>query len=145
MYPRKIYEITHRPTGRMYVGSSHNPEARIMSHLSALRRGKHPVEDMQADFDQRGWDYSFSIIGEIKDETEDHKEYDCMLERRSNERGVGYNYKDKKCPKRSMADLVLELVRDHENPEWALRMATVVLLQVNFQQELEALAEMKAR
>lgn len=147
MYPRKIYEITHKPTGRIYVGSSHTPDARIKSHLSALRCGNHPVEDMQADYDQCGGnlcEYTFSIIGEIGDKSEDHKEYDCMLERHSNERGRGYNYKDKRCRKRPAADKLLEMVRNHEKPEWAEKMATVVFLTYFLNKELTALAELKA-
>ena len=111
MYPRSIYEITHQPTGRIYVGSSQTPDTRLKAHLSALRNGRHPVEDMQADFDELGGDYSFSIIGEIKDESENHKEYDCMVERNSNVRGHGYNYKDKKCPRKSNETQLLDLIR----------------------------------
>lgn len=129
MYPRSIYEITHLPTGRKYVGSSTDVMKRWKKHLWELQKGIHPVEDMQRDYDQYGNEYSFAIIGRIADESEAHKEYDCMIERRSNIKGHGYNYKDRKCPRESTADLekkLLETVRNSKNPERTAKYATAV-------------------
>lgn len=129
MYPRDIYEITHLPTGRKYVGSSTDVMKRWKKHLWELQKGIHPVEAMQLDYDRFGKEYSFAIIGHIADESEDHKEYDCMVERQSNIKGFGYNYKDRKCPKQSTADLnqnMLEAIRKSKDPEKALKVATAV-------------------
>jgi hypothetical protein len=51
------------------------------------------VEDMQADFNAYGEDYTVSIIEEIDYSTRD-KEYEWMCFYNSNIRGFGYNYKD---------------------------------------------------
>lgn len=129
MYPRSIYEITHLPTGRKYVGSSTDVMKRWKKHLWELQKGIHPVEAMQRDYDRFGNEYSFAIIGQIADESEDHKEYDCMIERQSNIKGFGYNYKDRKCPRKSTSDLkeeMLEAVRNSKDPERALKVATAV-------------------
>jgi CRISPR/Cas system CMR-associated protein Cmr1 (group 7 of RAMP superfamily) len=141
MYPRSIYKITHIPTGRVYVGSSHNPEFRLKSHLSALRNGRHPVEDMQADFDELGENYNFSIIGRIEDESEDHKEYDCMLECNSNMRGIGYNYKDKKCPRITPEDQLLEIIEKSDNPALTTKVATIICLTMHIQEQMKELAQ----
>lgn len=94
-FPRMIYSITHNPTGRTYVGSSKDAQARIKSHLYALRRGTHPVQDMQADFDTYGEDYTFLELEQINSWEERRKEYDWMVRLESNVKGKGYNYKDK--------------------------------------------------
>lgn len=142
MYPRSIYKITHVPTGRVYVGSSNNPENRLKAHLSALRNGKHPVEDMQVDFEEFGENYDFSVIGQIKDKSEDHKEYDYMLEFGSNIRGHGYNYKDRKCPVKSLETQLLELIRSTDNPAITTKMATILCLTINIQEQLKELANL---
>lgn len=89
--------ITHNPTGRAYIGSSATVESRIQTHLSNLRGGRHPVEDMQADFDAYGGNYSVVILESVEGKnTEDRfREYEWMRLYRTNERGRGYNYKDR--------------------------------------------------
>lgn len=81
-------------TGRMYIGSSADVETRHMNHLYALRAGKHPIEDMQKDFDEYGENFTFTVLDEIKTLDESEKEYQWMREFKSYVRGVGYNYKD---------------------------------------------------
>ena len=93
-YTRVVYRITHNVTKRMYVGSSGDVEKRINHHLCLLRAGKHPIEDMQYDFDMYGEDYTVVIIGEIK-YTGRNLEYETMEKCNSRVRGTGYNYKDK--------------------------------------------------
>lgn len=147
MYPRSIYEITHIPTGRRYVGSSSDVMKRWKKHLWELQKGIHPVEDMQSDYDQLGGEYSFAIIGQIADESEDHKEYDCMLDRYSNMRGHGYNYKDKKCPRVTTAMMekrLLETVRNSENPERTAKIATAICYAYLLKQSIEELTGTKA-
>lgn len=109
--------------------------------MSALKNGKHPVEDMQADFDELGEHYDFSIIGQIKDESEAHKEYDCMLERNSNIRGRGYNYKDKKCPKKSTEVQLLEIIRNSDSPAIATKIATTIFLAFLMQEQVMGLMQ----
>ena len=93
-FPRKVYLIRHENTGRIYIGSSSNPERRFSKHLYNLKSGNHPVEDMQEDFNKYGSNFTFTIIDEISNPSEAKKEYQWMKEFKSYIRGVGYNYKD---------------------------------------------------
>lgn len=54
--PSSIYAIRCKSTGRIYVGRSQDPRARIKSHLLNLSRGANDVgnEHFQADFDKFG-------------------------------------------------------------------------------------------
>ena len=92
---KKIYAIQHNKTKRIYIGSSIRPEERYMNHIYNLRTGKHPVEDMQEDFDKHGENYSFFILDEDMGFNERHKEYELMRKYNTTERGLGYNYKEK--------------------------------------------------
>lgn len=96
--PRQVYVITHNVTKKMYVGSSGKLKDRISNHMYALRAGKHPVEDMQKDFNEFGEDYTVEILDEINSIDEAGKEYEWMNKFQSNIRGVGYNYKDHSAP-----------------------------------------------
>lgn len=93
-FPRKIYAIRHNVTNRVYVGSSHNVDQRLKSHIGALRRHSHTVEDMQADFDKYGEDFTFTILDEVFKYEDRAKEYEWMKVYQSHIRGIGYNYKD---------------------------------------------------
>lgn len=94
--PRKIYAIRHNVTNRVYVGSSCRVDQRLMNHIHSLRSHKHHIEDMQADFDKYGEDYTFTILDEILVYKDKEKEYEWMKKYQSHIRGIGYNYKDQK-------------------------------------------------
>lgn len=94
-FPRKVYLIRHENTGRIYIGSSSQPEKRFLKHMHCLRTGTHSVEDMQKDFNEYGQNFTFTVIDEILDSSETSKEYRWMNSFRSHIRGVGYNYKDR--------------------------------------------------
>lgn len=89
----KVYMIRHNITGRMYIGKSQDVTKRTHQHLQKLRYGKHPVEDMQSDFDRYGDNFSIFIIGEM-DNSHPYLETETMDKYQSTVRGVGYNYKD---------------------------------------------------
>ena len=93
-FPRTVYLIRHNKTKRIYIGSSKRPEQRFKSHMEALRSGRHPVEDMQTDFDQYGEDYTVEFLEVITKFEDRHHEYDWMKKYNSHIRGIGYNYKD---------------------------------------------------
>lgn len=114
---RKVYKITHEVTGRVYIGSSNDPKRRYQAHLSALRNGKHPVEDMQNDFDEFGGVFKFDVIDTINDKSEEHKEYDHMVACHSNVRGKGYNYKDKNCKSNNPENRLLRIIATTEDPD----------------------------
>lgn len=94
IYPRVIYKITHTVTNRCYIGSTADFECRMKNHFNALKAHRHPVADMQQDFDKFGNHFSIEIIGEMQSISEFQKEYDAMEECLSFIRGLGYNYKD---------------------------------------------------
>lgn len=56
-----IYEIRHAATGRLYIGSSKDIEARWRKHLSDLRLGRHVNSALQKDF-QRSPHLGFRIV-----------------------------------------------------------------------------------
>ena len=92
--PRKVYAIQHNVTKRLYIGSSKNVEIRYMSHIYQLRKGNHPIEDMQADFNEYGEDFSLFVLEEFASFAERRVEYKWMEKYQSHIRGKGYNYKD---------------------------------------------------
>jgi group I intron endonuclease len=96
--PRKIYALVCVPTGKMYIGSSFNVAKRFRVHISQLRHGKHPVGDMQADFDRYGSSFKLYILDEIKDFSDRDKEYQWMTRLKTFDRRFGYNYSDPKWP-----------------------------------------------
>lgn len=95
-YPRKVYAIRHNVTGRVYIGSSCHVDKRFNQHINALRSHRHPVEDMQSDFDQYGEDFTLTVLEHVATPTDKGREYDWMNKNQSYIRGVGYNYKDPK-------------------------------------------------
>lgn len=94
--PRKVYAIKHNQTNKTYVGSSADVGRRIREHINNLKRNSHPVEDMQADFNTYGENYSVVILDEILTYDDRYKEYAWMIRYGSYVRGKGYNYKDRK-------------------------------------------------
>lgn len=92
--PRKIYAIQHNVTKKIYIGSSSNVDSRYQSHIKCLKAGKHPVEDMQADFDAYGENYSLYVLDEITEHKDSGKEYEYMRKYNTFTRGIGYNYND---------------------------------------------------
>ena len=96
--PRIVYAIQHNVTKKYYIGSSSNVRTRFQHHLACLRRGTHPVEDMQQDFDIYGDDLTLYELEEITNFGERKKEYEWMAKYKSNIRGEGYNYKDHIAP-----------------------------------------------
>lgn len=95
-YPRKVYAIRHNVTNRVYIGSSCHIDKRFAEHITALRGHRHPVEDMQADFDRYGDDFSLTVLDHIGTEADKNKEYEWMKKNQSYIRGIGYNYNDRK-------------------------------------------------
>lgn len=99
-YPRSVYAIQHNVTKKIYIGSTKNVESRFVQHLACLKANKHLIEDMQADFNEYGEDFTVFILDEIKNHQEKSKEYEWMDKYNSFERGIGYNYKDQARVKR---------------------------------------------
>ena len=94
-YPAKVYFILLGASGRVYIGLSSNPKRRFEQHRYLLSVGKHPVEDMQADYDASDSKYvTYGILDEVATKSERFKEHKWQLQYRSYDRKYGYNYKD---------------------------------------------------
>lgn len=92
MIAGQVYMIRHNVTGKMYIGRSQDVKKRTAQHFTMLRAGRHPVEDMQDDYNKHGDDYTVTILGEAtatnKLEIRMQDKYQSCV------RGIGYNYKD---------------------------------------------------
>lgn len=94
-YPAYIYVMVVGGTGKTYVGISANPKARFARHKSLLQAGKHPVEDMQADYNaSTNKHLSYFVMEKVNTETERFKEHRWQVKLQSYDRSRGYNYKD---------------------------------------------------
>ena len=110
---RYVYAIRHNPTGKIYVGSTyHEVEFRVRQHIVKLRNHKHPIENMQSDFDEYGDDYSYFILflsSNTREVFDREKDYMSMLRTRDPE--YGYNYKD------HSYDFSLDELEEYKVPE----------------------------
>lgn len=109
--PRTIYAIQHKPTGRIYIGSSKDAKERCKTHIGALRRGKHPNALMQEDYNKHGEDYSFYILGEITSYDQKIREYEWMERLRTYDPACGYNGKDNHFAKRKGKDMNITFIK----------------------------------
>lgn len=94
-YPAWVYYVGLIGSPRSYIGLSHDPEKRFAQHQSALRAGRHPVEDFQADYDASEIKKPYFLrLEKVGSETERFKEHEWQLRFRTYDREHGYNYKD---------------------------------------------------
>lgn len=91
-----VYALRHNPTGKIYVGSTHNLDSRLREHMIALRNNRHTVPDMQRDYNKYGEDYSVCVLEDYLPEnnvkTKIEALYMTILGTR--DRSKGYNYLD---------------------------------------------------
>lgn len=92
--PRTVYAIKHNPTGKVYVGSTSHFWKRITTHMLNLRANRHPVAEMQNDFNIFGDDYTVFVLDFIKSNEDSRKEYLWMDLLDSRNPNHGYNAKD---------------------------------------------------
>lgn len=63
-----IYTITHKPSGRRYIGASEHIEVRWYQHQCQLKAGRHHNSDLQSTWDiSQETDFSFDILVCIDD------------------------------------------------------------------------------
>lgn len=93
-YPKTVYAIQHKVTGRIYVGKTQNLNERLYAHLIALKRGRHDNELMQTDANEYGCDFNCYILDTINNVSERKKEHEWMDKLNTGDKRVGYNYKD---------------------------------------------------
>ena len=89
-----IYAIQNKVNKKIYIGRTENPENRLKKHISDLKHNKHPVEDMQEDFNRLGDVFDIFILEEDVKYPSSYIEYKYMKKYRTCEREYGYNYKD---------------------------------------------------
>lgn len=91
-----VYTIKNNATNRIYVGCTVNAEWRYKTHMDAMRRGRHKVEDMQEDYDRFGADsFCFKVYGKFPYHRALQQEIFISHVLRTKDRRFGYNYKDK--------------------------------------------------
>lgn len=101
-----IYKLECIKNGRVYIGKTVCPAMRKKNHMNSLRRGKHPIALMQADYERYGADaFVFTVIEKLervctRDEngswhcTDSSREKELMIQFKSFLPEHGYNYKD---------------------------------------------------
>jgi len=57
-----IYKITNQTNGKCYIGQSKNVYEREAEHFSALRRNRHPNEQMQKDWNKSNKGFRFDVV-----------------------------------------------------------------------------------
>lgn len=95
---RTIYVIKNTINNRMYVGCSTNYSERMNVHFRNLRGQRHPIDEMQDDFNKYGEKaFVCQIIRECYDKKEASRvEAFYMSLLKTHDHAHGYNYKDKK-------------------------------------------------
>ena len=94
-FPRTIYALRHDPTGKIYVGSTSSLWPRIITHISAIARGAHPVEEMDLDYKEHGGGYTVFILDVVRDMYDRNKEQLWIDALGTRDPHIGYNYTDK--------------------------------------------------
>lgn len=91
-----VYALRCNATGKMYIGSTAHLDSRLRQHMTALRENKHPVSNMQKDYNKHGGDFSVCVLADYlpNDTTRTKIEslYMTILGTRNPE--SGYNYLD---------------------------------------------------
>lgn len=98
IYPRVVYAIKHIPTGKIYVGSTSNIHRRMQGHFGCLRRGDHPIPEMQADNDNYGGRYVVYLLEIISRHADRHNEHIWMDALKTRDPKYGYNMRDPSTP-----------------------------------------------
>ena len=89
-----IYVITTHLNNKKYVGASCRPDERFKSHIHCLRRGKHPNNLLQTDFDLYGEVFSHEVVCEKTQYRSESEEYKWMIQLKTYDERYGYNFKD---------------------------------------------------
>lgn len=58
-----VYVVSCVDTKKIYIGASYNVEKRLMNHRASLRSNKHPIKEMQEDWNKFGESsFKFQIL-----------------------------------------------------------------------------------
>ena len=76
-----IYSITHKPSNRIYIGSSKNCENRIRDHRTCMNRLNHHNKLIQLELSRGSTvdDFSFAIIACFVGEYDKHRLYELEV------------------------------------------------------------------
>lgn len=91
-----VYALRCNANGKLYIGSSHRMDQRLHEHMVALRSGRHPNAEMQADFNKYGDDFSACVLQDYchDDTSRTRLEAAYMTIFKTRDRQYGYNYLD---------------------------------------------------
>jgi group I intron endonuclease len=71
--PAGIFQVKNTVTGRVFLGSSMNLEGPLNRHKFLLTIGKHPVEQLQKDWNTLGpSSFIFDVLEEVKVKDDPH-------------------------------------------------------------------------
>lgn len=91
-----VYSIVCKANGKRYIGCTRILKRRLFAHLATMEKGKHPIGDLQKDFDKFGAEqFEVELLQITSDGLErgaHEKEWQIKFE--SYNREKGYNYKD---------------------------------------------------
>jgi hypothetical protein len=72
-----VYAITCIPLQKTYIGAATDVRNRIQGHKARLRSGVHPIEALQADFNQYGenaFDFAITVLYEHVSDARKHED-----------------------------------------------------------------------
>lgn len=108
--PYFIYTITHRETGRVYVGLSQNIDARWKQHRYSATFMEHPLYDAIRDFGIEAFD--FAVIDQVEGRMEAHSREIEYMERLGSLVPAGFNKRPYRREKASLQVRVERRITD---------------------------------
>lgn len=92
--PKFIYRIFNFANCKSYIGSSKFPVLRFRQHMNLLKRGKHPNNELQNDFDKYGDVFVLSVMCKRTKFRSESEEYAWMKKLMTYDNHYGYNTHD---------------------------------------------------
>jgi hypothetical protein len=131
-----IYKITHKETGKIYIGETINFNERLSKHNSALKHQSHKNHLLQETFNSGGQDFDEIFEFEILEEWDIERKQEFDSE------------KGKQCPKYKLlkeelkkreAEVIEEYIQQgHDLYNWGIDVETYAALMAEMREYLEA-------
>lgn len=86
-----IYALSSTTANKMYIGKTTDFEARIGTHVRALKIGKHKNHALQAHYNKHGEDFMYIMIRQMPDATSDDLKQAEAAEIKSHPRNLLFN------------------------------------------------------
>ena len=137
--PYGIYKITHKDTGKIYIGETINFNERLSKHNSALKHQYHVNPLLQEAFDNGGQDFDEIFKFEILEEWDIERKQEL-----DSEKGIGcpkYKLLKQELKKRE-AEVIEEYIQQgHDLYNWGIDVETYAALMAEMREYLEAAGE----